>query len=73
MKQIHKKKNSLKKISKPSWLTSLPEDQLISQEDNISPPRNRKIISTISKRKFPYENVTTRKKGNQLRILLKID
>ena len=28
------------KINKPSWLASLLEDQLINQEDNISPPRN---------------------------------
>ena len=32
------------KINKPSWLASLLEDQLINQEDNISPRRNRKIL-----------------------------
>ena len=46
------------KINKPSWLTSLLENQLINQEDLISPRRNRKIVSRITKRKLPYENVT---------------
>ena len=50
------------KINKPSWLTSLLENQLINQEDVISPRRNRKIVSRITKRKLPYENVSIRKK-----------
>ena len=41
---------------------SLLEDQLINQEDIISPRRNRKIISKITKRKLSYENVIIRKK-----------
>ena len=41
---------------------SLLEDQLINQEDIISPRRNGKIVSRISKRKLPYEIVTIRKK-----------
>ena len=61
------------KLNKPSWLVSLLEDQLINQEDIISPRRNRKIVSKISKKKLPYENVTIRKKWNKWRILLKID
>ena len=47
---------------KPNLLASLLEDQLINQEDIISPWRNRKIISRITKRKLPHENVTIRKK-----------
>ena len=39
------------KLNKPSWLVSLLEDQLINQEDIISPQRNRKIASKISKKK----------------------
>ena len=50
------------KINKPSWLVSLLEDQLINQEDIISPRRNKKIISKITKRKLSYENVIIRKK-----------
>ena len=50
------------KINGPSWLVSLLEDQLINQEDIISPRRNKKIISKITKRKLSYENVIIRKK-----------
>ena len=39
----------------------LLKDQL-KKEEIISPRRNRKILSKISKRKLPYENVTIRKK-----------
>ena len=58
------KEHIQEKINKPSWIASFLEDQLINQEDIISPRRNRKIVSKISKKKLPYENVTIRKKWN---------
>ena len=56
------KEHIQEKINKPSWIASFLEDQLMNQEDIISPRRNRKIVSRINKRKLPYENVTIREK-----------
>ena len=41
---------------------SLLEDKPYKSRDIISPQRNRKIISRITKRKLPYENASIRKR-----------
>ena len=41
---------------------SLLEEQPYKSRDIISPQRNRKIISRITKRKLPHENTSIRKR-----------